>query len=355
MTDDFIDPIFEDRDASFPAAPHVRPEPEVPAAQPVQPQQPVARRPDQVPGPDERKAPTALQPTEQVVPRAAATAATVRTPQPDDRICSSCHLSNSSHRNFCERCGATLTETQLQTADAPLPPTWWQRFTRWLSRLVGRGGKQQARSASRGARVAYRRGLSLKNQAVRILGLLGIVGGGLFVADVGPASDIRDTVTNRLNQQTVELRASSISVVPPDAEILRWSAVEIADGRDNTAWGVEWGTATSPAASCEPGTRARGRLRLTFDQADVSRIDFVLGLPEPNFENTGRPTRIGLIFSSSQTCQIFALEDQHAEQSIEFDKVAAESLELWILDAVTDGADDPELLLISELEVFGTR
>lgn len=284
----------------------------------------------------------------------AAVSSTPREPQPDDRVCTSCQLSNPRERNFCERCGAVLQAAVPVGTMTDEDLSWWQRLGRWFRGLRRRGLRGHARDTGRSARVAYRRGISVKNQVVRVLGLIGLVGGGMFIADLGPFAGMRDRLLDRVSSETVELRPDSITVLPADAEQTRWPASEIADGRGNTAWGSRWDEA-APTVECGAGGGAAARLRLTFPPSSVDRIELRLGLPDPNFENNGRPSRLGLVFSGSTDCQVLQLEDTHDEQGFPLDVGRAESLEIWVIDAMVDGADDPTNVVISELELFTTK
>jgi hypothetical protein len=176
----------------------------------------------------------------------------------------------------------------------------------------------------------------------------------MFVANIGPFSGMRDSILDRFSEQTVELRPDSVSVLPAEAQLTRWPADEATDGRGNTAWGTAWDPSVE-IVECGAGGRAAGRLRFTFAPTSVDRIEVKLGLPEPNFENNGRPSRIGLVFSGSTRCQILNLEDTDAEQGFDLDVGAAESIELWVIDAVTEGADNPDEVVISEIELFTTE
>jgi hypothetical protein len=305
----------------------VRPAPVVPTqpAQPrapVQPQQP--ERPDvpaaavvaataattaaTLPGPAAPAAaqttavqPGAIQPGAPRRAPQAKKAAPSRTVNPGDKVCGQCGEGNPPVRNFCRRCGASLTEAVVFTL--PWYKRWWQRLTMRKQRAAGDRPKTRRRAFG-GSGPGWLGG-ALKwiiLAAVIVLALLIFVGGpfhsSLHRRVMGWYHDINPKYTQ---VHAVTARASTSAIGHPPRQVI--------DGAVNTCW-----------QSAKAGAGQLIILHLA-SPTNVGKIGFLSGDQDSSstFLTQPRPKSIEVVLNGSKPeRKTITLKDQEAFQSFSF-------------------------------------
>ena len=277
--------------------------------------------------------------------------------EPAAAPCPRCGLTNPLTRRFCGKCGLTLKEPVFDEKTAAVPGQservrWWHRWFRPPS------------GTRRAARVAYRRSLPLRYRLVRWL--WGVVGLG---AIVGTFAMFDNNPVGWIGDRWADLRGSLTQVEPlravgePAATALPgFPAMNLVDGREDTAWAVTWSAAIasnpartdclSPAA---PSPGALSSILLFPEQAvTVRAVTIAAGLYEqdPLRDRQWRPKTLQLAFSDG-SCQQVTLVDSADLQQLPLDPVATTQIRISVLDAFSPGPDQPiEQISISEVQIF---
>jgi hypothetical protein len=288
-------------------------------------------------------------------------AATEQEAAPGSPICPQCGTPNEIGRRFCRKCGAPLgaaaTATTTPLAAAP-SRSWWQRLK---ARLRGEppSGTDPGRYGI--ARSAYKTTLDLRYRALRVIGLLALLGlgvGAFGIARINPISGARDLWRNVFPryEPVVEVTAAT------DPELLTRRDFEggaAVDGDPSTAWAAEWLLAPDdePAELCpdvpEPGG-ADSALLISLTQAtDLAKVEIQAGLPEgdPDREDQWRPRLLELRYDDG-TCDRIELDDEPGLQGHEIDADDTASVRIAVLDAAQPRSGNGDLVSLGEVRLF---
>lgn len=250
----------------------------------VQPDQSAhARTPARADGQPEAQAPRQVRSGPAPVRRQAPT----RRLEPGDLICPDCGEGNPETRRFCSRCGASLVDAVVMRAK------WWRK-------LIPRRGPRVREAGARPSQRRVRRSLlsrlmSPVMKTVRnVIALIMLVSGIVF----GIVPTIRSEVNDKFGSVQRSVRNwVSPNFSPVHATQVRANAHEpkhgsglAVDGFKNTYWSAP--------------TSARPALVLTFDhEVNLARLIIHSGNAE-NFEATGRPQKLHLVFSTGQSTDL---------------------------------------------------
>ncbi len=253
---------------------------------------------------------------------------------PGDKICPQCGEGNSSERNFCRRCAASLVEANVVAARVPWYRRWWRKLTGRQTHLAGDRPKTRRRLIGGTGRSW------LSSWVTRIVALAVVLF--LILTFVGPWSH---TIRHRFSTWYHDVRTTYTPIHPTAAAATSAAAGHPArnliDEASNTSW--------------QAGTRSARQLVVLSlpGSSKVARIGFLSGdqdAPQA-YVTQPRPKEVQLSFAGTKVVKNITLKDTPNFQTFSVAASGATAVRL-VIESAYPATGSGDHVSITEVEVF---